>query len=360
MKMRNRPGIRLPQTIEFRTGRLGFHRSVVLFTVSLVSALLLLAYILLNALESHLFRTFAHGILLVLLIANLAWFRLSLDMKTSATVFLAVYSGQNALALMDPHFATLGLFWVCLFPLLAFILKGFRRGLIWTSIMAGFISGFFVLHITGYMESNHESANLIALLVNYLLMSIISAVLWSWNEQLVYEQERTDHLHYLANHDSLTGLLNRSALLSELEATIEDMSEESEGFGLMFIDLDGFKQINDDYGHLVGDKVLTMAAKRLAHALRATDLIGRYGGDEFLILLRSLSPGDARRMLEKIDKTFTMPFEVDGRMVSLSASIGVSLCPHDAQTVESLIQQADMDMYSNKLNRKVEAVGFQI
>jgi len=358
--MHNRPGIRLPQTIEFRSGRLGFHRSVVLFTISLVSSLLLLAYVVLNVLDTHLFRAAAHGVLLVILVTNLAWFRLSLDMKASTTVFLTVYSGQNALALMDPHFATLGLFWVCLFPLLAFILKGFRRGLIWTSIMAGFISGYVVLQLTGYMQGSHDTTNLISLLVNYFLMSIVSAVLWSWNEQLVYEQERTDQLHYLANHDSLTGLLNRSALLSELEATIEDMNEESEGFGLMFIDLDGFKQINDDYGHIVGDKVLTMAAKRLAHALRATDLIGRYGGDEFLILLRSLSPGDASRMLEKIDKTFRMPFEVDGRMVRLSASIGVSMCPHDAKTVESLIQRADKDMYSNKLNRKVDAVGFQI
>jgi diguanylate cyclase (GGDEF)-like protein len=358
--MRNWPAFRLPQTIEFRSGKLGFHRSVVLFTVSLVSALLLLAYALFNFLENQTFRALADSILLILIIANLAWFRLSLDMKTSSTVFLAIYFGQNALAILDQYFAAFGLFWIGLFPLLAFILKGFRRGLIWTSFMAAFIGSYFALHLLGYISSSYPIMNLTSLLINYLLMSVIAAVLWSWNKQLVYEQEHTDHLQYLANHDSLTGLLNRSALLSELEATIENMSDDSEGFALMFIDLDGFKQINDDYGHIVGDKILTMAAKRLSHTLRATDLIGRYGGDEFLILLRSLSAANAMHMLTKVNERFRMPFEVDGIMVKLSASIGISLCPHDAGTVEGLIRHADKDMYTSKLNRKVEAVGFQI
>jgi diguanylate cyclase (GGDEF)-like protein len=359
---RKTPAIRLPRTIEFRSGRLGFHRSVVLFTVSLVTSLLLLAYAMLNLVDEHPFRAFAHGILLILMLANLGWFRHSLDMKTSTTVFLAIYFGQNALAILDPHFASFGLFWIGLFPLLAFILKGFRRGLAWTAIMAGFIVGYFILSNTGYLEGQRDLGEVIPLLVNYLLMSIISAVLWSWNEQLVYEQERTDQLQYLANHDSLTGLLNRSALLSELEATIESLGEatDGDGFGLMFIDLDGFKQVNDDHGHLVGDKVLTMVAKRLSHALRGTDLIGRYGGDEFLILLRSLSPGDTKRMMQKIEATFHMPFEVDGIMVELSASIGISLCPHDASSIDELIHHADREMYSQKLSRKVDAVGFQL
>lgn len=358
--MRNWHSFRLPQTIEFRSGKLGFHQSVVLFTVSLVTALLLLVYTLANVVENNIFHALVNLILLVLLLANLAWFRRSLDMRTSTTIFLAIYFGQNTLAILDEYFAFIGLFWTGLFPLLSFVLKGFRRGLIWTSLMALVICTYFLLYQMGSFSGDYDIRILVALLVNYLLMSVIAAVLWSWNKQLVYEQERTDHLHYLANHDSLTGLLNRTALLSELEATIENISGNSEGFALMFIDLDGFKKINDDYGHIVGDKILTMAAKRLSHALRATDLIGRYGGDEFLILLRSLSPGDAKRMLNKIEEKFRMPFEVDGSMVSLGASIGISLCPHDAETVEELISHADKDMYTSKLNRKIEAVGFQI
>lgn len=354
--MRKRPVFRLPQTIEFHSGKLGFHRSVVLFTISLVCALFLLAYTIYNLVDFHPFRAFAHGILLILLIANLVWFRYSLDMKTTTTVFLAIYFGQNTLALMDATFYNYGLYWIGLFPLLAFILKGFRRGLVWTLAMAGFIAVYFYLERANLIQAELGSAEMIPLLVNYLLMSVIAALLWSWNEQLVFEQERTDHLQYLANHDSLTGLLNRTALLAELEATIEGLTEGSESFGLMFIDLDGFKQVNDRHGHLVGDKILTRVAKRLSHALRGTDLIGRYGGDEFLILLRSLSPGDAKRMLKKIENTFRLPFEVNGVMVELGASIGVSLCPHDAATIEELIHHADRDMYSNKLHRKVVTV----
>lgn len=358
--MRNRFAFRLPQTIEFRSGKLGFHQSVVLFTVSLVSALLLFVYALYNLTDNQTFLALVNSTLLVLILANLAWFRLSLDMKTSTTVFLAIFFGQNSLAIVNEYFAFIGLFWTALFPLLAFILKGFRQGLIWTSLMAGFICGYILLHYLGYIGGNYETRTLASLLVNYLLMSVLSAVLWNWNKQLEFEQERADHHQYLANHDSLTGLLNRPALLNELEATIENVSDESEGFALMFIDLDKFKAINDEHGHLVGDKILTMTAKRLAHTLRATDLIGRYGGDEFLILLRSLSPGDAKHMRAKIEEKFHMPFEVDGTMINLGASIGVSFCPHDAETIEELIDRADKQMYVSKLNRKIETVGFQI
>ncbi|MBD3669641.1 MAG: GGDEF domain-containing protein [Gammaproteobacteria bacterium] len=355
--MRRKFQIQLPQTIEFRSGKLTFHQSVVLFSVSLVTALILLAHSLNHLIEANAFQALAHSVLLILLVANLAWFRMSLDLRISNSIFLAILFGHNSLAILSANFAFIGLFWASLFPLLAFILKGFRGGLIWTALMGLFILSYYSLHELSWLHAPYPSDTLVSLLLNYGLISLMSAVLWSWNKQLVFEEEESRQQEFQANHDSLTGLLNRPAFLNELEATIED---DTGHFALLLVDLDCVKAVNNQYGKHTGDKILTMAAKRLAHALRATDLLGRYGSDEFLILLRNIKPGDAQRLKAKLEKIFQAPFYLDDLEVKLGMNAGISYYPQDAGLMDELVKHADMEMMRNKLADKVEAAGLKI
>ncbi|MHB1286062.1 MAG: bifunctional diguanylate cyclase/phosphodiesterase [Leptospirales bacterium] len=158
-----------------------------------------------------------------------------------------------------------------------------------------------------------------------------------------------DKIRYLADHDSLTGLANRRHFNLRLEHETRQARKDQEQVGLLYIDLDRFKSINDNLGHKVGDLLLETVALRLHNAVRTSDLVGRIGGDEFLILLpkiRDLSR--VTSLAEIILKKLSEPFHLNNHVLHLSASIGISIFPDDADTVEILIQNADAAMYQAK------------
>ncbi|NKX91111.1 diguanylate cyclase domain-containing protein [Nocardia coubleae] len=156
-------------------------------------------------------------------------------------------------------------------------------------------------------------------------------------------------LEYQATHDALTGLANRSLILSQLSAALAD-----EGGALvttvLFIDLDGFKAINDTLGHAIGDTVLQIVAQRLQRALRAEDVVGRLGGDEFLVLLAGHPQRtDLPRLIERLRVTMAEPIIASGHRLEVSASIGVTeLGPHERRTPEAVLHDADLAMYRDK------------
>ena len=166
------------------------------------------------------------------------------------------------------------------------------------------------------------------------------------NEELRKSQSR---LHYLANHDPLTGLPNRSLFETKLQEAIDWSNQSDRMITLFFIDLDGFKQINDTFGHGVGDQLLQSVAKRLVSCLRASDTVARLGGDEFTVIL----PGALRlleieRVAAKVIKTLTQPFTFDGHTMTISGSIGISLYPNPCHTLTELVETADAAMYEAK------------
>ena len=166
------------------------------------------------------------------------------------------------------------------------------------------------------------------------------------NEELRKSQSR---LHYLANHDPLTGLPNRSLFETKLQEAIDWSDQSDRMITLFFIDLDGFKQINDTFGHGVGDQLLQSVAKRLVSCLRASDTVARLGGDEFTVIL----PGALRlleieRVAAKVIKTLTQPFTFDGQTMTISGSIGISLYPNPCHTLTELVETADAAMYEAK------------
>jgi diguanylate cyclase (GGDEF)-like protein/PAS domain S-box-containing protein len=148
--------------------------------------------------------------------------------------------------------------------------------------------------------------------------------------------------------DPLTGVYNRESFLNVLEIKIDVSSEENQ-IALLFIDLNKFKQVNDTYGHQYGDLVLSKAANRIKKILRSNDMIGRYGGDEFLILLERINDESAKAIAQKIDEALSRPYEVDEQIIDFtSASIGIAIAPRDAKKMSELIERADAAMYEAK------------
>lgn len=152
-------------------------------------------------------------------------------------------------------------------------------------------------------------------------------------------------IHRMAYHDALTGLPNRLYLREKLENRLKQ-SPEDENLGLMFIDLDGFKQVNDTQGHLIGDLLLQQVAERLAHGLQKKGFLARMGGDEFVILLDSLeSVKNYIKIAKEMIDLIAEPFWICKSYIQLTTSIGISLYPMHGRTVEELIHTADTALY---------------
>ncbi|MFN6568698.1 CHASE2 domain-containing protein [Dendronalium sp. ChiSLP03b] len=162
-------------------------------------------------------------------------------------------------------------------------------------------------------------------------------------------KRKEDHLRYLAYHDPLTGLSNRKFFAEQLYESLDWAQNNNLLLGLLFIDLDGFKQINDTLGHEIGDRLLVTIAQRLSNSLRGSDTVSRLGGDEFTVILRAIPNVQvAAKVAEKILGCITEPIVLDGYTTRVSASIGISIYPLNGQNIETLIKQADTAMYRAK------------
>jgi len=164
-----------------------------------------------------------------------------------------------------------------------------------------------------------------------------------------HREERTLRL---AMHDPLTDLANRRLFMQRLDQVLAAARVGGETVALLFIDLDGFKPINDQHGHAVGDQVLQGVAERLRSVARSVDLVARLGGDEFVLLARDLdSDQAAQAIVHRCRQTLEQPLQVDGIELPIRASIGVALSHHGGDTAEALLKAADLAMYEVKRAR---------
>ena len=174
-------------------------------------------------------------------------------------------------------------------------------------------------------------------------------------------EQDAKRLRQLAHYDGLTGLLNRSTFRSHLRQGLQNAAEHAKILAVVFLDLDGFKEINDTFGHGFGDQVLRLVADRLIDGVRAdntvmhpsvhraTRVASRFGGDEFTVCLSDIpSIEAATAVADRIRASFTNPFRVDGREVVVTASTGVSVYPYDGTDADTLLKQADAAMYRAK------------
>ena len=166
-------------------------------------------------------------------------------------------------------------------------------------------------------------------------------------------EEAKDNAH-LANHDELTGLPNRRYVIELLEKSLEYAKTNNKVLVIMFIDLNGFKQINDEYGHAIGDKVLTIVARRLEFTIRKSDCLSRLGGDEYLLglLMNNENYPEAESMAEKFSTIISEPMNIDGIKMRVGASIGIAAFPMHGDDITTLMDIADNEMYQDKKVKK--------
>ncbi|MFK5985959.1 MAG: EAL domain-containing protein [Pseudomonadota bacterium] len=165
----------------------------------------------------------------------------------------------------------------------------------------------------------------------------------------VERRKADEHIEYLAYYDVLTGLCNRTMMFAHINQAITQSKRNNECFALCFLDLDGFKPINDRYGHAIGDKLLIAIALIFRQAIREGDSLSRIGGDEFVILLTQLpKPDDYQSIVKRILDLVASPVQIDDIKVQVTASIGITFYPQDNSDPDALLRHADQAMYKAK------------
>lgn len=186
---------------------------------------------------------------------------------------------------------------------------------------------------------------------------LLFGVVFFWNMSLRREvglrREMEQKMRFMATHDDLTQLANRALLQERLEQAVLQHARHQEKLSLLFIDLDGFKAVNDNHGHHVGDELLTRVAAMLKHCVRKSDTVARFGGDEFVVLLTGLlDRDDAALVAEKILMQLAQPVQLSVCQAKVGASIGIGMYPDDGTDPQSLLKVADGLMYQAKQQGK--------
>ncbi|MBI4742776.1 MAG: CHASE domain-containing protein [Betaproteobacteria bacterium] len=185
--------------------------------------------------------------------------------------------------------------------------------------------------------------------LSVLLALLVWLMLTGRTRALRLAAEMTEELRHMAQHDALTDLPTRALFSERLHRELARAKRHDGRFAMIFLDLDNFKPINDNFGHAVGDLLLQQVARRLQASVRVSDTIGRIGGDEFVVLLPELTgAGTALVLAEKIRQAVRHPFIVDGRKLSITCSLGVAIYPDDGADEIVLTKSADEAMYRAK------------
>lgn len=178
-------------------------------------------------------------------------------------------------------------------------------------------------------------------------------------EDISSHKSHINQLEKIAFNDNLTGLLNRAKFLAELDKVVKEAKATQAYLALFFIDLDGFKAVNDTFGHDAGDQLLIQVAKRIKKCIREKDLSARFGGDEFVVCLRNLNDLHIAEIIaQRITDELLKPIIAFENKCAIGASIGISIYPHDAEDAETLIKNADQAMYRVKNTGKNDYIFF--
>ena len=168
-------------------------------------------------------------------------------------------------------------------------------------------------------------------------------------KEIADKEKAEESLEYIAYHDELTDLPNRNLLIDRINDSIETARRNQQELGILFIDLDRFKAINDSLGHNIGDRLIKKVAERLSETLRKEDTISRNGGDEFVVVIKRMQNSDEAILIaQKLIESLTNIFEIDSHKIHIGASIGISVYPNDGSSAVELVRNADTAMFSAK------------
>jgi len=202
---------------------------------------------------------------------------------------------------------------------------------------------------TGFNKGVVKRVALQAFIFIFVVLVII--ILWNrrLNREIKSRVELEKSMKHMATHDGLTGLANRVLLTDRLNTAIEFHQRQSLMLAVLFLDLDSFKEVNDTYGHHVGDELLLIVAQRLKSCVRKSDTVVRFGGDEFVLLLTGLhAHNEAAYVAEKVLELMQLPFDLSAETVQIGCSIGIALYPENGLNETDLLKEADTLMYQVK------------
>ena len=190
-------------------------------------------------------------------------------------------------------------------------------------------------------------------LLNVLLGLLGGAAIWFLARDIAKRRVLENEIEHMAHFDLLTGLPNRPLLYDRMGIALKNAQRNKQILAVFFLDLDGFKDVNDSLGHKAGDQVLIEVAHRLEQCVRGSDTVARLGGDEFVLVLSSTTGPEALETIAtKITSALSEPIMVNDQPCSIGASIGIAICPKDGETPDSLISKADAAMYTAKQSGK--------
>jgi len=242
-------------------------------------------------------------------------------------------------------------------PVIAFLLQGLRLGTYWLIAtfmlaLAAYVSGLLgwgsvqLMESTEDIEAMYFSLQLVLLLLVGGALVIYETLNGLLNRQLNEERNRFEHK---ASHDDLTGVPNRFEFFRRLKLVIDEAKEREHKVGVVYIDLDEFKPINDKYGHHHGDQALRTLTRRIQGQLRLSDTTARLGGDEFGLILPGINvPTDVESIMPKVLAAIREPIEIEGNSVSVFGSCGVAIFPDHSVEYNTLCRYADTAMYKAK------------
>jgi diguanylate cyclase (GGDEF)-like protein len=206
-----------------------------------------------------------------------------------------------------------------------------------------------VLMITALQDNSSVERAFAAGASDYIPKPIHYAVLSQRVRRIIEANRAEKRIRHLAYNDLLTGLPNRTLFFDLLAKGIETAAQAGTQVGVLFMDLDRFKYVNDNLGHDVGDRLLQAVAQRVRHTVRTVDTVARLGGDEFTVVLGDLeSPAAAATAAHNICRMLATPFQIDGHDIFVTSSVGIAMYPHDGADVATLVKHADSAMYRAK------------
>ncbi len=250
--------------------------------------------------------------------------------------------------------------WLYVSPIIAAATIGLNGLIIYSALSSAFLI-FFVSHyippiyiVPGEYLTSINAIN--HLLIFFLIFTTLYNLLTKnkqfealLKDQNFILQADKKKFHYLANHDSLTNLPNRSFFYNQLQKLVDSLNTKTNSLTLFFLDLDDFKNINDQYGHEIGDTLILQVGKRLKACFREKDFIARLGGDEFTaIIIHKVDDPIANELFSRIESEFKQPFHINKLEIQCSISIGLARYPSDTSNFETLVKIADDAMYKKK------------
>ena len=302
---------------------------------------------------------------MAVLVVAVYWFRARIPFAVKSALILLIFWAIGLAGLFTLGILGSGYWWLVLSSLLASTLFSIRAGVVCavavTAILVaagvGFSSGALKVAVDAnvFIVSATTWATLViaTILTPFIVFQAIAAYQRTTLELLDEVHKQRDTIQQLATHDQLTGLPSLRLATDRLEIALHVARRAGKKVALLFIDLDGFKKVNDSLGHEAGDHVLKEVAGNLLKALRAEDTAARVGGDEFIAILGTLPDAEvAARVAERAIAAISRPIDYQGNWISVGASIGIGLFPDHADDAQTLRRVADAAMYSVKRSGK--------